>query len=51
MASAHCKVWLFAVVEHWNAEAMGWHVAKIGDRYAAAQGIGMAVKTAFGAAK
>jgi putative transposase len=44
------KVWLFAVVEHWNAEAMGWHVAKIGDRYAAAQGVGMAVKTAFGAA-
>src|SRR6201993_3913862 len=26
------KVWLFAVVEHWNAEAMGWNVAKIGDR-------------------
>jgi transposase InsO family protein len=44
------KVWLFAVVEHWNAEAMGWHVAKIGDRYAAAQGVGMAVTTAFGAA-
>src|SRR5512135_1135097 len=20
------KVWLFAVVEHWNAEGMGWHV-------------------------
>jgi putative transposase len=44
------KVWLFAVVEHWNAEAMGWHVAKIGDRYAAVQAVGMAVKTAFGAA-
>ncbi len=43
------KVWLFAVVEHWNAEAMGWHVAKIGDRYAAAQAVGMAVKTVFGA--
>lgn len=43
------KVWLFAVVEHWNAEAMGWHVAKIGDRYAAAQTVGMAVKTVFGA--
>lgn len=43
------KVWLFAVVEHWNAEGMGWHVAKIGDRYAAAQAVGMAVKTAFGA--
>ena len=43
------KVWLFAVVEHWNAEAMGWHVAKIGDRYAAAQAVGMAIKTVFGA--
>lgn len=43
------KVWLFAVVEHWNAEGMGWHVAKIGDRYAAAQAVGMAVKTVFGA--
>ena len=29
---------------------MGWHVAKIGDRYAAAQAVGMAVKTVFGAA-
>jgi len=28
---------------------MGWHVAKIGDRYAAAQAVGMAVKTVFGA--
>jgi hypothetical protein len=36
------KVWLFAVVEHWNAEGLGWHVAKIGDRYAAAQAVGMA---------
>jgi transposase InsO family protein len=43
------KVWLFAVVEHWNAEGLGWHVAKIGDRYAAAQAIGMAIKTVFGA--
>jgi putative transposase len=42
------KVWLFAVVDHWNAEAMGWHVTKIGDRYAAAQAVGMAIKTVFG---
>jgi putative transposase len=41
------KVWLFAVVEHWNAEGLGWHVAKIGDRYAAAQAVGVA--TVFGA--
>ena len=24
------KVWLFGVIEHWNAEALGWHVAKRG---------------------
>ena len=43
------KVWLFAVVEHWNAEGIGWHVAKIGNRYAAAQAVGMAIKAVFGA--
>jgi transposase InsO family protein len=41
--------WLFAVVEHWNAEGIGWHVAKIGNRYAAAQAVGMAIKAVFGA--
>jgi putative transposase len=43
------RVWLFAVVEHWNAEALGWHVAKRGDRFAAVQAVGMAVKRLFGA--
>jgi transposase InsO family protein len=43
------RVWLFAVVEHWNAEALGWHVAKRGDRFAAVQAAGMAVKRAVGA--
>ena len=42
------KVWLFGVIEHWNAEALGWHVAKRGDRYAAVQALGMAVRTVFG---
>jgi putative transposase len=42
------KVWLFGVIEHWNAEALGWHVAKRGDRYAAAQAVGMAVRNVFG---
>ncbi len=42
------KVWLFGVVEHWNAEALGWHVAKRGDRYSAAQAVGMAVRNVFG---
>jgi transposase InsO family protein len=42
------KVWLFGVIEHWNAETLGWHVAKRGDRYAAAQAVGMAVRNVFG---
>ena len=43
------RVWPFAVVEHWNAEALGWHVAERGDRFAAVQAVGMAVKRLFGA--
>jgi putative transposase len=42
------KVWLFGVIEHWNAEALGWRVAKRGDRYAAVQAVGMAVRNVFG---
>ena len=38
------KVWLFGVVEHWNAEMLGWHVAKHGTRYEAVQALGMAVR-------
>jgi putative transposase len=42
------KVWLFGVAEHWNAEALGWHVAKRGDRYAAAEAVSMAIRNIFG---
>jgi transposase InsO family protein len=42
------KVWLFGVVEHWNAEMLGWHVAKCGTRYEAVQALGMAVRGQFG---
>ena len=42
------KVWLFGTIEHWNAEALGWHVSKRGDRYAAVQAVGMAVRNVFG---
>ena len=31
------KVWLFGVAEHWNAELVGWHVAKHGTRFEALQ--------------
>ena len=42
------KVWLFGVAEHWNAELLGWHVAKHGTRYEAIQALGMAVRQQFG---
>ena len=42
------KIWLFGVIEHWNAEVLGWNVVKCGNRYAAAEAVGMAVRTAFG---
>jgi putative transposase len=43
-------VWLFTAIEHWNAECVGWHVAKIGSRYAALEPISMAMKNIYGAA-
>jgi len=42
------KVWLFGVVEHWNAELLGWHVTKSGTRFEATQAVGMAVRQQFG---
>ena len=42
------KVWLFATVEHWNAEALGWNVGKRGTRHEALQAMGMAVRRQFG---
>src|SRR6476469_9681067 len=42
------KVWLFGVVEHWNAELLGWHVSKIGSRFETTQAVGLAVRQQFG---
>jgi transposase InsO family protein len=42
------NVWVFAAVEHWNAECVGYHVAKIGNRFAALQPIAMAIHTLYG---
>lgn len=41
-------VWIFTAVEHWNAECVGWHVCKTGDRYAALQPIAMALSRLYG---
>lgn len=40
--------WLFTAVEHWNAECVGWHVTKNGDRFAALQPLSMALTAKFG---
>lgn len=40
--------WIFSAVEHWNAECVGWHVCKKGDRYAALQPISMALTALYG---
>src|SRR5829696_5504912 len=45
------NVALFVVVEHWNAEALGWHVAEKADRFAAAQALDLAVHNARGAVR
>ena len=41
-------VWVFAAVEHWNAECVGWHVVKHGTRYAALEPIAQGLKKLFG---
>lgn len=37
-------VWIFMAVEHWNAEVMGWHVTKRGDRFAALEPLKQGLK-------
>lgn len=41
-------VWIFTAVEHWNAQCMGWHVTKKGDRFAALEPLAQAVVEQFG---
>jgi transposase InsO family protein len=45
------NVTLFIVAEHWNAEGLGWHVARHGDRYAAAAALALAVSQVFGSVR
>lgn len=42
------SVWVFAVVEHWNAECLGFHVAKTGHRFAALTPVLAALTLIFG---
>ncbi len=41
-------VWVFSAVEHWNAECVGWHVTKRGDRYAALEPISQGLTSLYG---
>lgn len=40
--------WVFTALEHWNAECVGWHVCKTGDRFAALEPIAMGIDRIFG---
>jgi transposase InsO family protein len=40
--------WIFAGVEHWNAECVGFHVCKRGTRFAALEPIAMGLQKIFG---
>jgi transposase InsO family protein len=39
---------VFVAVEHWNAECVGWHVSKHGDRYAALEPISQGLTSLYG---
>jgi len=41
-------VWIFTSVDHWNAECVGWHVVKKGDRFAALEPIAMGLTREYG---
>jgi transposase InsO family protein len=40
--------WFFGVIDHGIDELLGWHVAKVGDRWAALEPIRLGVRHAFG---
>jgi transposase InsO family protein len=41
-------VWVFSAVDHFNAECVGWHAAKIGNRFAALLPIAQGLTRHFG---
>jgi putative transposase len=43
-------LWCFTALEHWNAECLGHHVCKVGDRFAAYEPVAQAVARIFGTA-
>src|SRR4051812_17514415 len=54
LAEAHRRIGelsMEVVVEHWNAEVLGWHVAEKANRFAAARALDLAIHTACGAVR
>jgi hypothetical protein len=43
--------WLFTAVEHWNVECVGWHVGKVGSRFAILEPIPWPFNTSSAASK
>ena len=41
-------VWTFAAVDHWNAECVGWHVCKVGSRFAALETVAQGLRRLYG---
>lgn len=41
-------MWVFTAVEHWNAECVGHHVCKVGNRFNALEPIAMALTRIYG---
>jgi putative transposase len=41
-------IWLFVTVEHWNGECLGFHVTKVGNRFAAYEPVSQAITRVFG---
>ncbi len=41
-------VWTFAAVDHWNAECVGWHVCKVGNRFAALEPVAQGLRRRCG---
>lgn len=41
-------VWTFAAVDHWNGECVGWHVCKVGNRFAALEPVANGLGRCYG---
>ena len=41
-------VWTFAAVDHWNAKCVGWHVCKVGSRFAALEPVAPGLRRLYG---